>query len=75
MKHASLSSPLLQRVLKALSDGKPLTTRQIVRRAGVMAVSACVSELRALGAEIDCEVRVVKDQRRWFYTLKKAPTP
>lgn len=73
MRAAGLHSPRLQRVLKALSAGGALTTRQIVRRAGVIAVSACVAELRAHGAEIDCEQRIVKGQRRWFYTLKKAP--
>lgn len=49
---APLSSPRLQRVLKLLEDGVPRTTRQIVRRARVVAVNACISELRAHGAEI-----------------------
>lgn len=43
---ASLASPRLRRVLDLLRDGKPRTTRQIVRQARVMAVNACVSELR-----------------------------
>ncbi|GAB1361994.1 hypothetical protein MASR1M32_12300 [Rhodobacter sp.] len=43
---ASLTSPRLRRVLALLSDGKPRTTRQIVRHAGVMAVNACVADHR-----------------------------
>lgn len=55
MMHAApLTSPRLQRVLAVLRDGKPHTTRDIVRRARVMAVNACVSELRHHGAEITC---------------------
>ena len=75
MHAGPLSSPRLQRVLKALTEaeGKPLTTRQIVRRAGVMAVNACVSELRHHGAEIECSQRIVNGARRFFYLMKKAP--
>lgn len=72
---APLSSPRLQRVLKLLEDGVPRTTRQIVRRARVVAVNACISELRAHGAEITCTVEVVNGQRRFFYRMKKAPPP
>lgn len=55
MHAAGLSSPRLQRVLSVLRDGRALSTRQIVRRAGVMAVGACVADLAAcLGA---CFVR------------------
>lgn len=74
MHAAPLSSPRLQRVLKVLAEGKPLTTRQIVRRAGVMAVNACVAELRQHGAEIECSQRIVNGARRFFYHMKKAPT-
>ncbi|WP_206682571.1 hypothetical protein [Paragemmobacter straminiformis] len=51
-----------------------MTTRQIVRRAGVMAVNACVAELRQHGAEIICQPRVVNGARRFFYTMTKEPT-
>jgi hypothetical protein len=50
---ARLTSPRLRRVLAVLAEGKPLTTRAIVRRAQVCAVSAIVAELRAHGAESD----------------------
>lgn len=75
MNAAPLHSPRLQKVLRALSEGRPLTTRQIARKAGVMAVNACVAELRHHGAEIDCRSRLVNGKRRFFYTLKKAPNP
>lgn len=74
MNSASLKSARLQRVLKLLSDGQPHTTRDIVRRARVMAVSACISELRQNGAEITCDSRVVDHGIRIFsYTMTKAP--
>ena len=44
----------LQRVLAALSCGRALTTRTIVRRARVCAVNSIVSELRANGYVIEC---------------------
>jgi hypothetical protein len=68
------SSPRLRRVLAVLSAGRPKTTRQIVREARVMAVSACIAELRANGAEIACEVVVNRlGQRRYRYTMTRAP--
>lgn len=75
MHAASLSSPRLIRVLTVLSDGREHTTRDIVRRARVMAVSACVSELRVNGAEITCRVEVLPDGRgrRYYYKLLKGP--
>ena len=73
MHAAGLQSPRLQRVLRVLGDGKPVTTRQIVRRAQVVAVNACVAELRQHGAQIHCEQRLVNGRRRFFYTMKKAP--
>ncbi len=75
MHAGPLSSPRLQRVLKVLEEaqGKPLTTRQIVRQARVMAVSTCVAELRHHGAEIECSQRIVNGARRFFYLMKKAP--
>lgn len=75
MHAAPLSSPRLQRVLAVLqeADGKSLSTRQIVRRAGVVAVNTCIAELRQHGAEIECSQRIVKGARRFFYLMKKAP--
>ena len=57
MHAAALASPRLQRVLALLRDGQAHTTRDIVRRARVMAVNACISELRHHGAEIASELR------------------
>lgn len=74
IRAAALTSKRLQRVLKLLSDGRPHTTREIVRKARVMAVNACVSELRHHGAEITCSQRVEGDQRLFSYTMMKAPT-
>lgn len=74
MKAASLTSPRLQRVLKLLADGQPHTTRDIVRRARVMAASTCVSELRFHGAQIACVQRMGPGNLRLFvYTMTKAP--
>ena len=73
MNAAALSSPRLRRVLKLLSDGRPRTTLEIVRKARVMAVRACVSDLRQNGAEIACVQSFVNEQRVWTYTLTKAP--
>lgn len=70
---ATLASPRLQRVLQLLSDGRPRTTRTIVRQAGVMAVPACVSELRHLGAEITCDREQTPYGPRFWYTMTKAP--
>jgi len=54
IKAATLDSPRLQRVLQLLIDGRPRTTRDIVRKARVMAVNAVIAELRHHGAEITC---------------------
>ena len=72
---APLTSPRLQRVLAVLSDGKPRTTREIVRKARVMAVNACIAELRHHGAEITCERRAAPNGEGWrfYYTMTKAP--
>ncbi len=73
MHAATLTSPRLQRVLRLLKDGQPHTTRDIVRRAQVMAVNACVAELRQHGAVIDCEARIVNGSRRFYYTMLEGP--
>lgn len=77
MHAASMKSVRLRRVLRLLSDGQAHTTRDIVRRARVMAVSACVAELRTHGAEITCIQLPAPDEklgRCWYYTMTKAPT-
>jgi hypothetical protein len=70
---APLTSPRLQRVLELLSDGKPRTTRDIVRKARVVAVNACVAELREHGAEISCVRQSTPYGWRFYYTMTKAP--
>lgn len=72
---APLTSPRLRRVLQLLVDGKPRTTREIVRKARVMAVNACVSELRTHGAKITCVRQAVPNGGGWrfYYTMTKAP--
>lgn len=73
MHAAGLTSPRLQRVLRVLKDGRAHSTREIVRKAGVMAVSAVVAELRQHGARIVCTQQLVDDRRVWFYTMTKGP--
>ena len=76
MIHAApLTSPRLQRVLQLLADGRPRTTRDIVRKARVMAVNACVAELRFHGAEISCVRQAAPNAGGWrfYYTMTKAP--
>ena len=73
---ATLTSPRLRKVLAVLQGGEPRTTRDIVRKTGVLAVNACIAELRELGAEITC-VRKTDPVYgpRWTYTMTKAPLP
>ena len=53
-----MHSARLQRVHALLSDGREHTTREIVLGAHVMAVSACVAELRANGcSREECRAR------------------
>jgi hypothetical protein len=73
MNAAPLSSPRLQRLIAVLGDGQEHSTRDIVRKARLMAVSTCVSELRTHGAEIDCTIRTVMGARRFFYRMTKGP--
>jgi hypothetical protein len=55
MHSAKLSkSPRLQRVFNVLLDGKPHTTRNIIRKASVCAVNSIIAELRVNGVNIDC---------------------
>lgn len=73
---APLTSPRLQRVLQLMADGKPRSTRAIVRGAKVMAVNAVMTELRHHGAEITCRREAAPNGEgwRWIYTMTKAPT-
>ncbi|NJS39824.1 MAG: hypothetical protein HC783_13315 [Rhodobacteraceae bacterium] len=75
MHAAPLTSPRLRRVLQVLSDGQTLTTLDIVRRAEVLAVSACVSELRVHGAVIECVRQAAPSGvgTCFYYTMTKAP--
>jgi hypothetical protein len=67
MKAAQLNrSKRLQRVRNLLLDGIKHSTQDIVWGAHVMAVSACVSELRANGCQIECE----RVGDRWYYWMK-----
>lgn len=74
MHAAPLTSARLTRVRLLLADGRPHSTRDIARRTHVLAISACVAELRQHGAEIICERRKVGDNFRFFYTMTKGPT-
>lgn len=57
----------LQRVLKVLSDTKPHTTREIIRKASVCAVNSIISELRDNGYKIECQ----RMGSKWFYWMEK----
>jgi len=73
MHAAPLTSPRLSRVWRFLSDGRPHSTRDIARRTHVLAISACVAELRQHGADIDCERQRVGKKWVFFYTMTKEP--
>lgn len=66
MHAADRLRPRLQRVLTLLRDGQAHTTRDIVRRARVMAVNACISELRHHGAEVECFAADQRGRRRFL---------
>lgn len=73
MRAASLTSPRLQRALALLKDGKPHTTRELVRKANLCAVNSVIAELREHGAEILCAQDYVGGKRRFSYTMTKGP--
>lgn len=75
MKHATMRSARLQRVVAILRDGKPHSTWEIMRRGKVCAVNSLIAELRCNGAVIDCDVKVEGPdrERRYYYTMKKGP--
>ncbi|MDE3023637.1 MAG: hypothetical protein KGI54_17625 [Pseudomonadota bacterium] len=67
MNFADLSkSDRLQRVKKLLSDHLEHSTRDIVYGAEVMAVSACISELRNNGLTIHSR----RKENIWFYRME-----
>ncbi|MCK5610627.1 hypothetical protein KAR91_52630 [Candidatus Pacearchaeota archaeon] len=61
------NSPRLQRVAKFLSDGKPHSTREIIRECDVCAVNVIVGELRVPknGFDIDC----TREGGIWSYKM------
>lgn len=69
MKYAKIAkSKRLQRLRAILRDRRPHSTRDLIRRAHICAVSACVSELRSNGMDIAC-------QRRggiWYYQMQRS---
>jgi len=66
MRAAKLSrSDRLQRVRDFLSDKRPHSTLEIIKKAKVCAVSSVVAELRQNGLDISCERR----GDRHYYTL------
>lgn len=73
MRAARLSSPRLQRALKVLKDGKPHTTRELMRKGNICAVNSVVAELREHGAKVICTQDVINGQRRFYYTMTKGP--
>ena len=73
MNAAPLTSPRLQRLIAVLRDGRPHTTRSIMRKASICAINSCVAELRAHGAEITCTRQKVNGAWRFYYTMTKGP--
>lgn len=69
MHAATLTSDRLARVRRLLSDGRPHSTRSIMRKTHVCAVNSCVAELRQNGADIICERKKIGDDWRFFYTM------
>lgn len=67
MMHAARieHSDRLRRVYALLRDGRPRTTLDIVREAGVCAVNSIVAELRANGVDVVCQ----RAGNLWWYWL------
>ena len=71
-------SARLQAAMKALKGaGGAIGSLDLAMKARSPAIGTVISELRANGAVIDCELRVEEiageKRRRWYYTLRKAP--
>ena len=60
------TSSRLQRVMRVLSDGQEHSTREIIRRAHVGAVSSIAAELRVNGISISCRQRTDESGQRIF---------
>lgn len=60
------SSPRLKRVHALLSDGREYSTRDIMHRADVCAVSSVVAELRCNGIGVSCRLVVSPSGDRTF---------
>ncbi|WP_425099171.1 hypothetical protein [Tropicibacter sp. S64] len=74
MNNATLKSARLQRVLKVLRDGKKHSSWEIMSRGKAPSPGTCVSELRQLGAKIDCKRETGPNgQPIWYYTMTKGP--
>jgi biotin operon repressor len=71
----SLHTPRLRLVLDFLSDGRPHSTRDIVRATGSLAINAVISELRHHGADILHHRQAAPVGKAvWsYYTMTKAP--
>lgn len=59
------TSKRLQRVDRLLSDRRPHSTLDIIKRAKVCAVNSIISELRRSGRKIVC----TRDDKTWYYRL------
>lgn len=59
-------SKRLQRLLEILRSRRELSSLQLIRRAGIVALSATVDELRKAGHAIDCARR----DGVWFYRYR-----
>lgn len=59
-------SKRLQRLLEILRTRRELSSLQLIRRAGIVALSATVDELRKAGHAIECTRR----DRVWFYRYR-----
>lgn len=67
-------SARLQRVRDVLADGDWHSTRDIVVRADVCAVSSCIAELRHGGLVIHCrQGRGAEGGRIWEYRMEPRP--
>ena len=72
MMHAArlATSPRLQAVRAALSDGAEHSTLDLVHETGVLAINSTVSELRANGFVIHCrQGKAPGGGRIWLYRL------
>ena len=64
-----MTSPRLQRVYRALRDGREHSTRDLVWQADVCAVNSIIEELRANGCKIECRQQATDKGRIWLYRM------